>query len=355
MAKVRVWYRKDRKRWYASYRVPGITPEKKVCKAFKKKSEAQRFREYMEYQLNHEAWHGIKGLAWDAAVKIYLDEKEHYITKSTISDIQNTMNAFACLIGSLRTDLIYQHHITSFVDERKKKCNREGKYTIKPTNSTINKDLRNFRAFYAWCKKNNYASIDLEFRMLPETLKAFVPPTRTNLLAMFSKARQMHYPLYVRMVIAVTTGLRRSAIERLYLNPKPNRRDYIDIERKMLVTTETKTKEQFVKSLGDNALAVIERQIELLPDGADKLLIDTWGNECRRVFQKIRLEGIDFHALRNIAVSILGDMGESAAVLQKKLGHKSYSTTAKYYLGVNDETDKRTTKMLDDFLIATRR
>ena len=348
MAKVRVWYRTERKRWYASFMQAG----KKVYKSFLKKNEAYKYKEYMEYQLNHEAWQGIKGLTWYTATENYLASKEHHIAKTTLQDIRNTFAAFATLVAPLQSDLICQTDIRAFISGRKKGCNRDGAYKIKPTNATINKDLRNLRAFYIWCVKSGHAQTPIEFKPLPVTIKAFIPPTREQLQAMFKKAQKLHYPLYVRMVIAMTTGLRRSAIERLHLNQICD--DYIDVERRMLVTTETKTREQFVKHLGDNAMAVINKQIMSLPDGSDKLLIDKWGNECRRVFEKIRLKGIDFHAMRNIAVSILGDMGESAAVLQKKLGHKSFETTAKYYLGVSQETDKRTTKMLDDFLTATR-
>lgn len=350
MAKVRVWYRKERNRHYASFTQAG----KKVYKSFLKKSEAYKYKEYMEYQLNHEAWQGIKGLTWYTAIENYLASKEHRVADTTLQDIRNTFAAFATLVAPLRSDLIRQTDIQTFITKRKEDCNRpkNQKYKIKPTNSTINKDLRNLRAFYKWCVKSGYTKANIDFKPLPTTTKAFIPPTREQLQEMFAAAKGQHFPLYVRMVIAMQTGLRRSAVERLHLNAAHT--DYIDVERRMLVTTETKTREQFVKHLGENAMAVINKQIMSLPDGSDKLLIDKWGNECRRVFEKIRLKGINFHAMRNIAVSILGDMGESAAVLQKKLGHKSFSTTAKYYLGVSQETDKRTTKMLDDFLTATR-
>jgi len=347
MAKVRTWYRQERKKWYASYRVPGLH-DKRVCKSFKTKSDMFRYKEYMEHKLNHEEWQGVKGLTWGAATEAYLLEREHYIGDKTKSDIQNTFSRFKEIVGSIKTNLLSQHHVVAFIAGR---C-KSGRYKAQSSKNTVNKDLRNLRAFYNWCVENSFAAPGVKFKMLPVTEKAFVPPTRDQLLEMFATAENQYYPLYVRMVLAMTTGLRRGAVERLYLNNRHD--DYIDIERKMLVTTETKTKEQVIKPLGDYAMSVVTRQISMLPDGSDKLLVDRWDGKCRKAFDSIKIKGIDFHAMRNIAVSLLGDMGESAAVLQKKLGHKSFSTTQKYYLGVDQDTDKRTTKLLDDFLASTR-
>lgn len=364
MAKVRVYYREDRKKrpWGTSYRLPGEIRkdengnpkyhEKKVYKFFKTKSEAYTYKEFMEYQLNHEGWQGVKGLTWQAATDQYLSSKKHHISNATLQDVRNTFAAFASLVAPLRSDFIRQGDIQTFITERKKGCNRDGDYRIKPKNSTINKDLRNLRAFYRWCVESGYAKGGVKFIPLPTISKAFIPPTREQLQAMFAKAKKQHFPLYVRMVIALTTGLRRAAVERLHLNE--SHKDYIDIERRMLVTTE-KRRDRVVKHLGDNAMKAIFQQISDLPVGSDKLLIDKWGNDCRRVFEKIRIKGINFHSLRSIAVSILGDMGESPAVLQQKLGHTSFKTTANHYVAVSAKTDERTTKLLDDFVTATGR
>ena len=55
-------------------------------------------------------------------------------------------------------------------------------------------------------------------------------------------------------------------------------------------------------------------------------------------------------AFKRKAVSYLAAQGESAAVLQKHTGHKSFKTTAGY-IGVSTDTQERVTMKLDQLFV----
>jgi integrase len=156
----------------------------------------------------------------------------------------------------------------------------------------------------------------------------------------------------MRVVLAIETGLRRSAIERLTLSTK--NKSFVDIANNVLVSYESKTREYIFKYLGENAIRLLCNYISLLPDGSEKLFIDAWDGKTRSVFEKIRvkigLPHLKFHNLRNLSVSYLADKGESAAVLQHHTRHKDFKTT-QGYIGVNMETEKRISSTLDELFV----
>ena len=341
MAKVRVWYRDLRKKWTASYRVPGCIPEKKITKSFSNKSDAYKYKEYTEYQLNYENWQGIQGMTWKAATRLFLDQKENYISKSTVKEFEKTFTRFSQLVGMVSTDILHERHIQDFINKRKKQKIGDSR-TV--SLNTINKDLRQLKVFTRWCYESHLCKTLTKVQMLKTTQKKYIPPSAKELQDILESSKN-YYPLYARIVLAIATGLRREAIECIELNK--NSTNYIDLEKGVIVTTETKTHDQRICRLGQNTINIINKHFVSLPDGTKKLFPDKWGGKARAFFETIRPKGLTFHKLRNIAVSALGDMGESAAVLQKTLNHKSYSTTEKYYFNINDETQKRITEKID--------
>lgn len=338
--KVRIWYRKQRRKWYGEYWLN----KKRYAKGFKNKAEAQRWRLYMLHKLNYEEWQGTPGLEWNIFTKLYLDHKDSQdIAPATRWGIVNSLKLFALHVGQLQSNLINQGHIEQFIRKRKKEVE----------NRTVNKDLEALRALYNWALDNHYVHPGIKFHMLKTIKKQFRPPTLEQLSELFRLAKE-YPPLHLRMVLALTTGLRRSAIERIGLNEKDEY--HIDLENNIIVTLEIKTKQQLCKSLGPNVMNLIHKYINELPARSKKLFPRRWDsrNGARKYWEDIRVRAglpkMTFHNLRNLSVSYLADKGESAAVLQKHISHSSFSTT-QGYIGIGKVTQDRITQKMDELMM----
>jgi len=340
--KVRVWYRHTRNRWYGEYHQGG----KRHAQSFKSKGDAYRWKSYMQHRLNYEPWQGVKPEIFSVARDLYLASKESEgIAASSLAEIERSIEYFVAIIEPTNSLDITTANIEAFRTRRKTTSSSRKK--IVP--ETINKDLRNLRAFQNWLVENHFAHDGTKFKMLPTVKRRFVPPGENQIRSLFALAESTP-PLHARMTLAMLTGLRRSAIEKLSLNTTDD--EYIDIEHSRIITLEQKTLTQEIKYLGPNAMQVIIRYIETLPTGARKLFGEPWDGKVRFTWEKIRkragLPKLKFHNLRNLSLSILADKGESAATLQRHAGHRSYKTTDGY-IGVTPETEMRIALKIDGF------
>lgn len=299
----------------------------------------------MQHKLNYEPWQGTKTIGFTDARDLYLASKSSEgLAVNSLTEIKYTIRQFIRIIEPTNSREITTTNIETFRIKRKS-IRRRGK--IAP--ETINKDLRNLRAFHNWLVENHYAYAGTKFKMLPTVKRRFIPPSERQIHDLFGLA-QSTPPLHARMALAMLTGLRRGAIEKLSLNTTDA--EHIDIENSRIVTVEQKTHTQMVKYLGPNVLRIIIAYIETLPTGSRKLFIEPWDGKMRFRWQKVRklagLPKLKFHNLRNLSLSILADKGESAATLQRHVGHKSYKTTDGY-IGVSPETEKRIALKIDGF------
>lgn len=340
--KVRVWYRKNRNHWYGEFHQGG----KRHAKAFESKADAHLWKSYMQHKLNYEPWQGIKTIGFQAARDRYLVSKESEgLAQSSLAEIKRAIAFFVNIIEPANSLDITTANIETFRTKRKTTSDRRKKVTPE----TINKDIRSLRTFYNWLVENHYTHAGTKFKMLPMIHRKFIPPSERQIRDLFGLAEPTP-PLHARMTLALLTGLRRSAIEKLSLNTTDD--EYIDIENSRLVTLEQKTRTQMVKYLGPNTLQVIIRYIETLPTGSRKLFNEPWDGKIRFAWERIRkragLPKLKFHNLRNLSLSILADKGESAATLQRHAGHRSYKTTDGY-IGISAETEKRIVLKIDGF------
>ncbi len=342
--KIRIWFRRPRNRWYGEYWANG----KRHAKAFPKatgKTDARLWKSYMEHKFNYEPWQGVKTITFGVARDLYIASKESEgLAKTSLIEIKYTIRQFLKIIEPTNSHDITTSSIETFRVKRKS-IRQKGK--IAP--ETINKDLRNLQTFHSWLVENHYAHAGTKFKMLPTVRRRFVPPSERQIHDLFARAEPTP-PLHARMTLAMLTGLRRGAIEKLSLNTRDD--EYIDIENSRIVTVEQKTRTQMVKYLGPNVLRIIIAYIETLPTGSRKLFNEPWDGKMRFRWQKIRklagLPKLKFHNLRNLSLSILADKGESAATLQRHVGHKSYKTTDGY-IGVSAETEMRIVLKIDGF------
>jgi len=341
--KVRVWFRQNRARWYAEYWEFGT----RHCKAFRNKAEAQQWARFVERKFDAGEWHGIHGIDWPAAVEQFLQHKQVRAAPSTVTELRNSLQQFETLVGPMQTDLITTAHIEQFIERRRATYIKgRGLRTVAPR--TVNKDLANLRTFLHWCQQNRLARTDLRFEMLPLTRRRFVPPSATAFAELFRLAREQSPSLHARMVIAVTTGLRRGAIERIGLGMDAPYR--IDWDTGVLLTLESKTRQEKAFQLGSNTMKVLRAYMLSLPDGATRLFPDRWDGATRFTWERIRrqagLPNFTFHQLRNMAASLLRANGFSDGDAKELLGHADMRTTQRY-LGSTSDNLTRAAAFLD--------
>ena len=175
-----------------------------------------------------------------------------------------------------------QNAIDKFILDRGKEIKR----------STLNKDIKNLRAFIRWCTKNRYLNGDIELTLLKEDERPVISLTPTQIQELLTASLQ--FPaLRMRILLALGTGLRRGDIESWRVSE-------LDFENNSVITRSTKTR----KSMGSRPvpipiMAELKKYVSSLPSGQDKIFKRCFNkNRWDKVRQKVGLEGFKFHDLR---------------------------------------------------------
>jgi integrase len=136
--------------------------------------------------------------------------------------------------------------------------------------------------------------------------------------------------LRMRILLALSTGLRRGDIESL-------RASDLDFENSSVTTRSAKTR----KSMGSRPIPVpimaeLKKYISRLPAGPDKIFKHNFSKtRWNKVRQKVGLADFKFHDLRKTFGSVLAQNGISTAVIQRLLEHSSPDLTNKVYTNVD--------------------
>jgi integrase len=204
----------------------------------------------------------------------------------------------------------------------------------------VNSYVRTLRSALNIALRWKYASVN-PFAGIPRMFVQSEPPkvlSRKEIAALMMMTKN-HYPEMLDLFnFALVTGLRRSEIVRLQWED-------VDLERNILIIRGKRKKLRYVPML-KKARAILEsRRIFVRPFifTADKVT-DKFG--------KVRaMAGVDatFHDFRRAFASYCLSCGISREVVQKILGHESFSTTDEFYFGIKPELIERFAAMEDDF------
>jgi integrase len=239
--------------------------------------------------------------------------------QATLYETAFTLSHFERLIGRCSSKQITQSAIDKFILDRGKEIKR----------STLNKDIRNLRAFIHWCRKNRYLNGEIEMSLLKEDERPVKSLSGTQIQELLTASIQ--FPaLRMRILLALGTGLRRGDIESWRVSE-------LDFENSYATTRSTKTR----KSMGSRPLPVpimaeLKKYVSGLPPGQDKIFKRCF-NRSRwdKVRQKVGMEDLKFHDLRKTFGSVLAQNGVSTAVIQRLLEHSSPDLTNKVYMNVD--------------------
>ncbi|MHC4535687.1 MAG: tyrosine-type recombinase/integrase, partial [Planctomycetota bacterium] len=233
MIKVWIYKRKCIKGWWVGWYESG----KRKTKALPTIALAEHFRKIKYAQLNSDVFTGIVSVDWKKMRDEYLHSKKvaGYVEDS-IYEVALTLRHFELTIGKCNSKQITQNAIDKYILER-------GKEVIR---STLNKDIRNLRAFVfvRWCRKNRYVNGEIEIKELKEDERPVKSLSNTQIKKLLSISKR-HRTLRMRILLALGTGLRLGDIDSIMVSD-------IDFENNSVTTRSRKTR----KSMGSRPVPV---------------------------------------------------------------------------------------------------
>ena len=293
---------------------------KRKTKALPTKALAEHFRKIKYAQLNSDVFTGTVTVNWNQIRDEYMHSKKvaGYVDDS-IYEAALTLRHFERIIGKCNSKQITQNAIDKYILER-------GKEVIR---STLNKDIRNLRAFVRWCRKNRYVNGEIEFKELKEDEKPVKSLSNTQIKKVILASKR-HNTLKMRILLALGTGLRLGDIDSIMVSD-------IDFENNSVTTKSQKTR----KSMGSRPVPVpimaeLKKYVSGLDAEQENIFNDNFSRyRWNKIRHKLKLDDFKFHDLRKTFGSILAQNGVSTAVTQKLLEHSSPDLTNKVYTNVD--------------------
>lgn len=314
MRKPWVYKRKKIKGWWVGWYESG----KRKAKAFPNKDLAEHFRQMKYAQLNSDVYTSKVNVDWQQLIEEYRFAKQVAGLKPTsMIEVMRTLRHFERLAGPQSSKQITQNIVDRFVVERGQEITRD----------TLNKDIRNIRTLLKWAAKHRYVS-DLEIKEVKVEQKSVRSLTSEQVNKLIRVASG--YPAWrIRVLLAVTTGLRRGDIEALRVGD-------INFEQNTIATKNRKASKSMERPVPEAMMTELSNYVATLPDGQEGLFLDTFtSKKWERIRQGAGLPDLKFHDLRKTFASLLAQRGVSTAVTQRLLEHSTPQLTDKIYTNVD--------------------
>ncbi|MFC1795425.1 tyrosine-type recombinase/integrase, partial [Planctomycetota bacterium] len=128
--------------------------------------------------------------------------------------------------------------------------------------NTLNKDIKNLHAFLKWAAQNRFVAPDLKIKKVkvaPKLVTSLSPQQVKKLITIASK-----YPtLRLRILLAVTTGLRRGDIDTIRIAD-------IQFDRNALATRNRKAKKAMSeRPIPEPIMTELSNYVATLPEGQE--------------------------------------------------------------------------------------
>lgn len=141
----------------------------------------------------------------------------------------------------------------------------------------------------------------------------------------------VEYPtLRLRVLLAVTTGLRRGDIEMIRVGD-------IHFDRNTIITQNRKAgKAMPERPIPEPVMTELSNHVATLPDGQERLFSDKFSpKKWERIRKALNTPGLKLHDLRKTFASLLAQRGVSTAITQRLLEHSSPQLTNDVYTNVD--------------------
>jgi len=284
------------------------------------KSLAEHFRHIKYTQLNADVFTSIVDLDWQQMVEEYRRFKQvEGLQDASIYEAMLTLGHFERLAGPSSSRSVTQNVLDQFILDRGREVEK----------NTLNKDIRNLSAFLNWAARNRFVVSGLEIKKVKVAQKpvaALSPQQVRDLLTATSR-----YPtLRLRVLLAVTTGLRRGDVEAIRIGD-------IHFDRNTIATRNRKAgKAMAERPLPEQIMTELSNYVAALADGREKLFTDRFSpKKWERIRKMVKLPDLRFHDLRKTFASLLAQRGVSTAVTQRLLEHSSPRLTNDVYTNVD--------------------
>ena len=279
------------------------------------------------------------------AIEKYIQDGNPKKDEKTRKRYITALNWFKKEIGSLPIRMLERSDIKACRNKLQKKPKevpikgKAGKITDKPiSNSNVNRYLAYFSTFLTYCvdeyeiiKANPMIGAKLKLTE-NEPRKRWLKELEER-LTLLDSCRHTKYELYLCVLIALTTGARKSEIFLNWGN--------VDFENKAIYFLDTKNGTDRTIPIPDilyNELKTYKEQNKVrrlkndyifsTPEGkADFNLIDKL---YPKVVNEWNFEKITFHGLRHTYISIASLLGFNTSIVKKIVGHKFDSVTGGY-------------------------
>jgi integrase len=316
MKKVWIYKRKGVRSWWIGWYESG----KRKAKALPSKALAEHFRQIKYTQLNSDVFTGTVTIDWFQIRDEYVHSKKVAgCVEASIYEVALTLRHFERLVGRCNSKQINQNAIDKYILER-------GKEVVR---STVNKDIRNLRAFINWCRENRYVNGEIKIKELKEDERPVISLSHTQIKKLLSTSKR-YKTMWMRILLALGTGLRLRDIEIWRISD-------IDFENSYVTTRSKKTR----KSMGSRPVPVpimaeLKKYVSGLDAKQENIFTDNFSRyRWKKIRQKLGLDDFTFHDLRKTFGSVLAQRGVSTAVIQKLLEHSSPDLTNKVYTNVD--------------------
>jgi integrase len=238
---------------------------------------------------------------------------------ASIYEVMLTLRHFSRLVGPNSSKEITQPNLDAFVLKR----------TGEVGKNTLNKDIRNIKAFLNWAVKNRFVPSGLEIRKVKVPQKPVIALSVQQVRDLLTTASK--YPaLRLRVLLAVTTGLRRGDIEAIRIGD-------VHFDHNTIATRNRKAgKAMPERPIPQKVMTELSNYVATLPHGQERLLADRFSpKKWNRIRAGIELPSLTFPVLRKTFASLLAQRGVSTAVTQRLLEHSSPKLTNDVYTNVD--------------------
>jgi len=293
---------------------------KRKAKALPSKTLAEHFRHMKYAQLNSDVFTSIVDLDWDQMVEEYRQFKQvEGLVNASIYEVLLTLRHFKRIVGVNSSKEITQPNLDAFVLNRSEEVKK----------NTLNKDIRNMHAFLAWAAKNRFVASGLEVKKVKVPQKPVTALSVQQVRDLLTAASKCS-TLRLRVLLAVTTGLRRGDIEAIRIGD-------LHFDRNTIATRNRKAgKAMPERPVPEAIMTGLSNHVATLPDGQERLFADRFSpKKWDRVRTQTKVPGLTFQILRKTFASLLAQRGVSTAVTQRLLEHSSPQLTNDVYTNVD--------------------
>lgn len=284
------------------------------------KELAEHYKQIKYTQLNSDVFTGTVAADWQQMVDEYRESKKvQGITEGTLYEVALSLRNFERLVGKCSSKQITQTIIDKFILARGKEVKRP----------TLNKDIRNMKTFFKWCRENRYLNGTIKIKELKEDERPVKLLNDVQIRTLLTTT-EPHRTMKMRILLALGTGLRRGDIDSLKIHD-------IDFEKNCITTNSRKTKKSMAsRPVSVEVMIELSKYVSGMKVGQDKLFNDNFSHRrWKKICKNAGLADLKFHDLRKTFRSLLAQNGVSTAVTQRLLEHSSPNLTNKVYANVD--------------------